>query len=131
VLQVVEVEVEVVVEEAVHLVVVDGAEDLGRVEEQDIVKAVEIGVTGGTSPRESVEEEELVEEEDQMVVRVLVLDPAMAPEAVRAARHQHLVAMDMPTLMVRAVVVAKVVAQMGLAGPELVLALVRDTVRVA
>jgi hypothetical protein len=33
--------------------------------------------------------------------------------------------------MVRAVVVAKVVAQMGLAGPELVLALVRDTVRVA
>jgi hypothetical protein len=78
-----------------------------------------------------VEEEELVEVEDQMVDPVLALDPAMAPEAVRAARHQHLPAMDMPTPMVRVGVVAKVVVQMGLADLERDPALVKDMVRVA
>jgi hypothetical protein len=121
-------EVEVV---AVRPVGVDGAEDLDQVEEQDMLKAVEVGVTTITSPRDLVEEEELVEVEDQMVDPVLALDPAMAPEAVRAARHQHLPAMDMPTPMVRVGVVAKVVVQMGLADPELDPALVKDMVRVA
>ena len=115
----------------VRLVGVDGAEDLDRVEAQDMVKAVEIGVTCGTSPRELVEEEEPAEEEDQMVDPVLALGPAMVPEAVPAARHQHLAAMDMPMPMVRVGAVAKVVVQTGLAVPKLDLALVKGTVRVA
>ncbi|XBJ16299.1 hypothetical protein VPH35_007965 [Triticum aestivum] len=130
VLQVVEVagEVEAV---AVGLVGVDGVEGLDQVGAQDIVKAVGIGVTSGTSPGELVEEEELGVAEDQMVDTGLASDPDTAPAAVRVAPRQPLVAMDMLMLMVRVGVEVEVEVQMGLPDPELALALARDMVRVA
>ncbi|XBI89902.1 hypothetical protein VPH35_027646 [Triticum aestivum] len=103
---------------------VDGATGPEEVVAWDMARMVEMPVTSITSPRE------LVEEGETVLAVVLKADPvpvpalAVATVLVRVARRQPLVAVVMPTLMVRVGEVVQVVAQMGQADlePEVVLA---------
>ncbi|XBI89903.1 hypothetical protein VPH35_027647 [Triticum aestivum] len=95
-----------------------------------VVRVVEIPIRI-TLPREQVEEEETV------LAVVLKAGPGLVPAlvvetvSVRVDRHQPLVAMGTPMLMVRVGAVVEVLVQMGQAGLEPEMVPAKDTVRVA
>lgn len=110
---------------------VDGAMGSEEVVAWDLARILEIPVTSITLPRE------LVEEGETVLVVVLKADPdpvpapAVATVLVRVARHQPLVAVVTPTLMVRVGAVVEVVVQMGQADLEPEMVLAKEKVRVA